>query len=307
MDKVELPVMNYTAITTVCKNCVFAEKWGNHQTGCEFARIERFAMHGGVKQIKERWDKISKLVEDGSILMEDVSLSEYNEDYGLARYSNGKFEGLVAQLTQTPEYELESTYYEIPRYCDKCRDSKWADAKVKEGKNLKLEAIAESKLNVTALVKLVEGHTLEELKATLDSVKAQSYPAHEVIVLSSAKNNIIRSEVVDLLKSYDFPYYVYMTHFDNNCELALLDSYQKAKGKWIVECSSGNQIAKNVLDNINEALSNRLERIVLWHFTPDIKAFQKRTLIEYTFEGIEQKAKDENMEYLIKYDYKNND
>lgn len=307
MEKIALPTMNYDAITTICKNCTFAEKWGNHQTGCEFARIERFAMHGGVKQIKERWVKISELVDNGLILMEDVSLSEYNEDYGLARYNNGKFEGLVAQLTKTPEFELESTYYEIPRYCNKCRDSKWADAKVKQGKNLKLEAIEESKLKVTVLVKIREGKSIDDLKATLDSIKAQSYEAHEVIVLTGAKNLIKRLDAIDLLKSYDFPYYVYMAHFDNDCELALLDSYQKAKGKWIVECEAGHTVPADTLNNINEAISNRLERIILWYMTPNIKAFQKRTLVEYTFEGIEQKAKDENMEYLIKYDYSNND
>ena len=108
-SRTPLPTMEYNAFTTLCRDCVFASKWGNHQVGCEFARIERFKINGGAFRIEERWKRISELVDNDLIIKDDVTLDEYNNQWGLARYKDGKYEGLVAEITKEPDFHEEKT------------------------------------------------------------------------------------------------------------------------------------------------------------------------------------------------------
>lgn len=296
-NRMALPVMNYSSFATSCKECVFAEKWGNHQTGCEFARLERFKMHGGLVQVTERWEKISDLVEKGQI-KENVELDP--DKWVLVQYKDKKYHGFSPPFEDAPLFEEESIYYEMPRYCDKCRNEEWADNH--KGKNIKEQAQEETKLKVSCVIVMNENTTFEELQKSVTSIEAQSFKANEIILLN-LNSPIQKDAIATLLKNTDIAHYRYIKPLIKSDEFGLLECYRQARGKWIIQLCGGESLSTNQIDDINNMLNERLERCILWEISPTVLAFQKRTLVEYSLEGIKQKAKDENSEFLIKKGY----
>lgn len=298
-------------ITTLCGNCVFAVFKNNHQTDCKFDRLEKFKENGGIKIVHEKYVDIKEVVDGNIKRPREYTLEEYNYCRVLCQFTDGENLGVVGE----PEAGDENSYYAIPRYCNKCRDSDWAE---KQNDDLIESVNKESALQLTILIYIDENTLLQDLELCIQSIKHQTLKPIEVIII----NNFSRIKVtslIEVLEECGTAWQHLKIHEKNIVKFAALEEgYMKLNGKFFAEMRKPCVISPTFVQEIDELINEKLERCALIEYdNPDIFVTQVATNkhlegnaptqmkenSEYV-EGLKEKikwlAKENNQEFILK-------
>lgn len=299
-EKTSLPVFEYNSFTTSCKECVFAKREDNKQVGCEFNRLEKFAVNGGVHDVTEEIMSIKEIVEKGYCAFEDFFQEEYDKGFAVVRVKDGKFGGLLSNVTDIKPDFTTTHHCEIPRYCDRCRNGEWKERNGgKSIEELKEVVNKEVEFKITVVVNIGPSDAWNQFEKCCESIAKQTFKVTELMVIDNG-SSFDRGKVIDYLRNYNIDHYRYIKPLIQNKDLGVVEAYRNGKGKWIIEIQNCNEINGYLCEELNLALNFRLERMILWNINKNIRAVQRKTILTYTYDGIEAKAKKENAEHLIK-------
>ena len=253
-------------MNTLCRDCVFAKRKNGHQFGCEFNRIDKFKENGGASLVTEKYVAIKEVVDAGDIpTLREYSLDEYNHCKVLCQFVDGKNLGVLDE----PEASEESSYYNIPRYCNKCRNSDWAEKN--KGRDLITLVNKEATLDLTFLIYIDKDSLLMNLKNTIECIKKQVLSASKVILVDNF-SKIKSKELTDALENCGTAWQYLRMHEKNmSKEWALDEAYLKLTSKYFAQIELPCEFDFNFVANIDKMINEDLVRIALLTYpTPNI-------------------------------------
>lgn len=246
---------------TSCKDCVFAKYRDNVQYGCEFARLERFQLHGGIKLTQ------SKYVTGKDARQRDWPDANRIGYWDIAEYAIQGEESVALinpKVDHTKLDQIVKHYYIINRFCTRCRDITWAEKFA--GQDIKQVAINENKLRLTTV--LVVDKDSYDLKPFITSVVKQKIPVNQIIILNclGIKSALKMSEVMgSLSEEFNIPEYNIISTIeqkrwkDASAELLVKD---RIRNIYFSIFFGENEMPDNFTVCLDNALNERLERFL---------------------------------------------
>lgn len=302
---------------TSCKDCVFAKYRDNVQYGCEFARLERFQMNGGITLCESKYVTGKDARERNWPQADSIGYWDIAE-YAVENGNENKPLGVLSPKIHPLGLDKDNKkYYLIHRFCTRCRNQEWA-------KNLsedeaKEKAIAESKIKL-CVVGALDEFRLEWLQEFVKSISTQELPVNEVIILNclgikcagsiseameqlSAQYNIETYKIVSVISSQTL----------KTATNELLGE-NKIQSPWLSLFRLPYAIPENFAKQIDIALNERLEQFVYLKGNQGmtittglfniLSGYKEIELFDNKMSDLEEKvkviAKENDQNYLVK-------
>lgn len=252
------------SVAQSCKDCLFAEVTKNKQYNCKFDRLRQFSKTTDVVFIEKRYEEVGIISSLYPEFFEaPITLRDANK-YVLAEYHDGELVS-VSEMVDEANSLKECGYAVInDRYCNIHRNkySEWA-------KNLNIEeaqakARAEISLKTTALIYFDATHSVEDLRASIQSCLEQKLKPVQIIVLNN-QNDIAVSEVIkQMLAEYPNIAWTNSRSLWGDADIGLcVDDVLGQNiliGSYFFLIHSGTTIKSDFISELDISLNDKLER-----------------------------------------------
>ncbi|HEX5186262.1 MAG TPA: hypothetical protein VFV86_05170 [Nitrososphaeraceae archaeon] len=179
----------------------------------------------------------------------------------------------------TPIYEDNKSYFEIERFCNRCRNDSWKNIVVEEKgpyADLKQEVIDETRIKVSFLVYIDDNTNLGDLEQLVANVDQQSLPAHEIVTVNNGQ--IKPKLITDILLNGKSKWKnVQIKWEETNKEFALDEGYKNVEGMYFAQVDLPCIISPLLIELLDLELNEKLNRFLYIKFgeNPNLHIYQR--------------------------------
>lgn len=275
------------SVAQSCRDCLFAETVKNKQTNCKFDRLRKYAKTTDVTYVEKRYEEVGVLSSlFPEFFDESLSLKDSNK-YVLAEYHDGELVK-ISNFEDEANSLHECAYAVInDRYCNLHRNkySEWANG---QG-DTQAKARAEISLRASVLVYFDGTHSVEDLRASIQSCLEQQLKPVQIIVLNN-QNDIAVSEVIKQMLA-EYPNIAWTNSRslwgDADVGLCVDDALGQNLliGSYFLLIHAGTVIKNDLISELDISLNDKLER---WMCLTDKNVFVVQTKLAKVLDGYQE-------------------
>ena len=173
-----------------------------------------------------------------------------------------KFKEQGTYVVEAEDLE-ENEFYVIESWCNAYREEGWAEGT----DDIHAQVKKEYELRIGYIVIVDEDTAVDYengLKKTLDSINAQSIPAHYVRIINKSPDDHVKviTASTKIIGGQDFDYKITsMLKKDSSDEEAIDEVFTKIKNGFYLTVRSGHELRPDLTKNLNHAINENLFKV----------------------------------------------